>query len=422
MFVSNMTSVARRLMLIALLCVVMYSTTFAQKGDKPKGEMKSVKVIPGMRGAGGGNKQKKEQLLARNLPPAFQGLSDAEVFLLSKLCLRSLSWMNRDEISEPNVSSVASVFGHFQTEAATEADDTSQSPNTGAARGDRLLDKGLLVLTKLNLDQRRELAKVLPEQDVEIKESLALRNSLVHLMAALRNQKRAYRSAGGEVRKTLRELSRLEASIAARQARAFAELNESLSKDQRESLYLICHSPVDTRPSRETTLALEEEIENASDELKAAFQRLAAHAALWIGMDSVSTAATMDFELPSSKEPASEQFLPTYLAALTSSQQKEFISLLAGRAHAEIQATAAQQLIRATLIGLRTDQSFDERQLHAAMEANLETMYFTSHSEASAFEQMMNSLSKAQREYFESTLNIKFPTAEPVKKPNAGKS
>jgi hypothetical protein len=251
---------------------------------------------------------------------------------------------------------------------------------------------------------------------------MALRTSLVSLIAAVRDQKSANRSADGEARKALRELSRLETSIAARQTRAFAELSESLSKDQRESLQLICKSPFETKPSREATKELEQELENASNEVKVAFQRLAANAALWIGMDSVSTAATMDFELPSSNEPASEQFLPTYLAALSPAQQKELISLLSGRVRAETQATAVQQQVRATLIAFRTNRSLDERQLQAAIEANLETMYSISRTEAAAFEQLMNSLSKAQREHLGSTLNIQFPSDKPAKKPNTGKS
>ena len=395
---------------------------YAQKGNKPKGGMKPGKPNPGMGGAGGGNREKKEQFLARNLPPAFQGLSDAEVVLLSKLCQRSVSWMKRDALPDPAESSVASVFGHFQAETAEDTHAASQSSGSGAAHNARLENIGLLVLTKLNLDQRRELSKVLPEQQFDIKESLALRTSLVSLIAAFRDQKSANRPAEGEARRVLGELSRLETSVAARQTRAFAELNESLSKDQRELLQLICRSPIETKPSREATKELEKELENASDEVKVAFQRLAAHAALWIGMDSVSTAATMDFELPSSNEPASAQFLPTYLGALSLVQQKELISLLSGRVRAETQATAVQQQVRATLIAFRANRSLDERQLQAAMKANLETMYTTSRTEAAVFEQLMNSLSNAQRQHLGSTLKIRFPSDNPAKKPTTGKS
>ncbi|MFO1000601.1 MAG: hypothetical protein U0936_09690 [Planctomycetaceae bacterium] len=394
---------------------------YAQKGNKPKGGMKPGKPNPGMGGAGGGNREKKEQFLARNLPPAFQGLSDAEVVLLSKLCQRSVSWMKRDTLPDPAESSVASVFGHFQAETAEDTHAASQSSSSGAAHDARLENIGLLVLTKLNLDQRRELAKVLPEQQFDIKESLALRTSLVRRIAEIRNQKTVDRTVDVEARKALRDLSRLETVIAARQARAFAELNKSLSKNQRESLQLICHSPVESMPSREAIREVEEELENASDGVKVAFQRLAANAALWMGLDSMSTAATMDFELPSSNEPASDQFLPTYLAALSPAQQNELISLLAGRVRAETQATAAQQQIQVTLIGLRTNRSLDERRLDSAMEANLEIIYSTSRAEASTFEQLMNSLSKAQREHFESTLNLQFPSDKPSKKSSSGK-
>ncbi len=422
MFDPDIKSSVHRLMLIALLFAVMCSTAFAQKANKPKGGMKPGKPNQGMRGAGGGNQDKKEQLLARKLPTAFQGLPDAEVLLLSKLCQRSVSWMNRDELPEPTLSSVASVFGHFQAESTSATEAASQSSNARATQDARLEETGLLVLTKLNLDQRRALAKVMPEQDAEIKESLALRSSLVSLIAAVRDQKSANRSAEGEARKSLRELSRLETSIAARQARAFAELNESLSIDQRESLQLICHSPIETKPSGEAVKELEEELQDASAEVKVAFRRLAAHAALWIGMDSLPTAAAMDFELPSTNTATSDQFLPTYLTALSPTQQKELISLLAGRVRAETQATAAQQQVQAILIGLRTNRSLDERQLHASMEANFEAMYFTSRAEAAAFEQLMNSLSKAQREHFASTLNIQFSSDKPIKKPSKGKS
>lgn len=417
----DIKSAARRLTLIALLFAVICSTAFGQKGNKPKGGMKPGKPNQGMRGAGGGNKDKKEQLLARNLPAAFQRLSDAEVMVLTKLCQRSVSWMNRDELAEPTLSSVASVFGHFQTDTPSEPDAASQSPNTRATQDARLEETGLLVLTKLDQDQRRTLAKVLPEQDTEIKESLALRTSLVNLIAAVRDQKSVNRSAEGEARKALRELSRLETSIASRQARAFAELNESLTKDQRESLQLICQSPVETKPSREATQELYEELENASDEVKIAFQRLAAHVALWVGTDSVSATATLDFELPSSSDAAPDQFLQTYLTALSPAQQKELISLLAGRVLAETQVTSAQQQVQAILIGSRTNRSLDERQLRTAMEANLDAMYFISHAEASSFEQLMNSFSKAQREHLESALNIQFSSDKPSKKPSKGK-
>lgn len=418
---SNLKSAAQQFTLMALICAVMCSATFAQKGNKSKGGLKPGKPNPGMRGASGGNRGKKEQLLARNLPLAFQGFSDAEVVVLSKLCQRSLSWMKRDTLPAPDLSIVADVFGHFRAESAAETDAGPQSSISGVAHAARLENAGLLVLTKLNLDQRRALAKVLPEQDAEVEEALALRISLVSRIAAIRDQETADRSVDGETRKTLRGLSRLEASITARQARAFAELDESLTKEQRESLELICHSPVESQPSREATQEIEEELENASYDVKIAFQRLAARAALWIGMDSLSPAATMDFELPSSDESASDQFLPTYLLALSTAQQQELISLLAGRVRAEATTTSAQQQIRATLTGLRTNRLLDERRLHVAMEASLETIYATSFAEASTFEQLLNSLSKAQREHLESTMNIRFPSGKTIKKPNTGK-
>ncbi|MFN9720623.1 MAG: hypothetical protein ACK58L_18140, partial [Planctomycetota bacterium] len=245
----NLKSAIRRLILAFLFCAIMCSTAFAQKGNKPKGGMKPGKPNQSMRGGGGGNKDKKEQLLAQGLPPVFQGLSDAEVMLLSRLCQRSVSWMNREELSTPDSVDIASVFGDFQIE--TPESDASPPPSASESlRAARLESTGQLVLSKLNLDQRRALSKVLPDQDAEIKESLLLRTSLVNQITAVRDQKTVNRSADGEARRVLRELSQLEASIAARQARAFAELNESLSKDQRESLQLICQSPIATQPSR----------------------------------------------------------------------------------------------------------------------------------------------------------------------------
>lgn len=399
----------------------MCSTTLAQKGNKPKGGMKPGKPNQAMRGGGGGNKDKKEQLLAQNLPPLFQALSDAEVILLSRLCQRSVSWMNREELLKPEAADIASVFGDFWVEVSGA--EASPAPSMSkTARNARFESTGQLVLTKLNLDQRRALAKVLPEQEAEIKQSLSLRIALVTQISEIRDHKVSSRSSDGEARKILRELSRLEASIAARQARAFSELNDSLSKDQRESLQLICQSPIETKPSRDATQEIDEELRNASQEVRIAFQRLAGNAALWIGKESITSNTKTDFELPLSDDAASDQFLQTYLTALTAAQQKDLLALLAGRVRAETQLANVQQRVQVMLLGLRSNQTFDARQFQDAMEANLETMFLTSQTEASAFEQLMNSLSKAQREHLESTLDIRFPSDKTSAKSGKGKA
>lgn len=418
---SSTNSTTRQILLIILLGAVMCSPTFGQKGNKPKGGMKPGKPIQGIRGGGG--RDKNEQLLARNLPTAFQSLSDAQVLLLSSLCQRSVSWINRRDLMQPDAACVADVFGHFQL-ASTDIKSPSASTESKTSRNTQIENTGLLVLTKLNLDQRQALAKVLPEQNAEVMESIALRNSLVDLIHTLRDQKVAPRSADGEARKRLRELCRLETSIAVRQARAFAELNESLSKDQRQSLELICRSPVETKPSTEATQEIHEELQIATSEVKIAFQRLAARAALWIGInnETMTTPSSMDFELTSSTEPPSEHFLPTFLIALSAPQQQQLIALLAGRARAETQVAGARQQALSSLIELRTSRALDERQLQVAMESMLETMFSTGYAEASGFEQLMNSFSKAQREHLESALGITFPPEIPDKKTSKGKA
>lgn len=399
--------ILRGVTLILLLGSLLCSPTAAQKGNKPPG-MKPGKPSRGMKGGKGeGNKEKPAAL---NLPPAFQRLSEQDVKALGDLTRQILGWITDSRSPRVSALNSADFFGQMP---GSRRFSTAHPDKSDPASGNdpKLVDQetGFAVLAVLELSQRKQLASILEDHQQDTIQAIAFRTQLQDAIRELREKPAAAKSLDSAAQKILRDAGQLEASMAIRQARAFAELQKSLTREQQEELHLICTSSVTPRPDPERGRLVAEELEQADAEEKLAFELLALRAAVWLTADPQGRPDSADpsphWLLPELKDSLStDQLVMAFSGILSPPQQSEILMLLGSEQQFRASLESGRQQVTAAIAGLKSRQPLDERRLRQAVSQLLELEFRNAITICQSCESIRRSLSPAQRDFIERNL------------------
>jgi len=372
-----------------VLCSLLFcSTANAQKPGKPKG------MKPGQEsGQRGGGRGRNEPLLSEQLPAPFHGISNEDLTVLLQVVSRAKRWMVHDAAPP---SPFASVRVRFAAAAAPDADVAD-----AVAETDDNLQVGLLVLSKLTLDQRKLLASVLADTIADQQKVAQLDQQLCLVLQKVREQKQLnkLRALETEARRDLQELGRVEGALAARQARIFAQLEKGLSDEQREALLLASGSAFVPESGLPGMHEVEAELMNADSQQRDELKRMARRFAAWTAQSAVATPVDSGDLLPPKKDRSPDPQLQNFLTSLLPPQQEEvrkvFDAELRRRRQQQQLATAAM----ATLQGLRAARMLDEKKVQQSTLACAQLQFTAALAEAVSFETIRQSVSKQQLEY-----------------------
>ena len=362
------------LALAVLSCLLVCSTANAQKPGKPKG-MKPVQEN-GQRGGRGRN----EPLLSEQLPGPFQGISNEDLAILQQVALRAKRWLLYDTAPE-------SPFAPVRVRFTAEPDDNPQV--------------GLLILARLSLQQRKLLASVLADTISDQQKISQLDQQLCQVLQKVREQKQPnrIRALETEARRDVQELGRVEAALAARQARIFSQLEKGLSDEQRQSLLLASTSSFVPESGLPGMHEVEAELKNADSEQRDELKRMARRVAAWTAQYAVATPTDSSEQSPPKKERSPDPQLQNFLKSLLLPQQEELRRVF----DAELRCRRQQQLLTTTamasLQGLRTSKVMDEKKVQQSTVSCAQLQFTAALAEAVSFETIRQSVSKQQLEY-----------------------
>jgi len=362
------------LALAVLSCLLVCSTANAQKPGKPKG-MKPVQEN-GQRGGRGRN----EPLLSEQLPGPFQGISNEDLAILQQVALRAKRWLLYDTAPE-------SPFAPVRVRFTAEPDDNPQV--------------GLLILARLSLQQRKLLASVLADTISDQQKISQLDQQLCQVLQKVREQKQPnrIRALETEARRDVQELGRVEAALAARQARIFSQLEKGLSDEQRQSLLLASTSSFVPESGLPGMHEVEAELKNADSEQRNELKRMARRVAAWTAQYAVAAPTDSSEQPPPKKERSPDPQLQNFLKSLLPQQQEELRRVF----DAELRCRRQQQLLTTTamasLQGLRTSKVMDEKKVQQSTVSCAQLQFTAALAEAVSFETIRQSASKQQLEY-----------------------
>jgi len=323
-----------------LLCSLLFcSTANAQKPGKPKG------MKPGQEsGQRGGGRGRNEPLLSEQLPAPFQGISNEDLPVLQQVALRAKRWILYDTAPESPFAPVRVRF------AAAESGENLQVG---------------LVLQKVR--EQKQLNRL--------------------------------RALEAEARRDLQELGRVEGTLAARQARIFAQLEKGLSNEQRESLLLASASSFVPESGLPDMHEVEAELRNADGEQRDELKRMACRVAAWTAMQANAAPVDSSEQLPSKKERSPDPQLQNFLKALLPPQQEELRKVFDAELRRQRQQQQLKAAAMASLQGLRSSRSLDEKNVQQSSVACAQLQFTAALAEVVSFETIRQSVSKQQLEY-----------------------
>ncbi|MFN5906813.1 MAG: hypothetical protein ACK5TG_20575 [Planctomyces sp.] len=323
-----------------LLCSLLFcSTANAQKPGKPKG------MKPGQEsGQRGGGRGRNEPLLSEQLPAPFQGISNEDLPVLQQVALRAKRWILYDTAPESPFAPVRVRF------AAAESGENLQVG---------------LVLQKVR--EQKQLNRL--------------------------------RALEAEARRDLQELGRVEGTLAARQARIFAQLEKGLSNEQRESLLLASASSFVPESGLPDMHEVEAELRNADGEQRDELKRMACRVAAWTAMQANAAPVDSSEQLPSKKERSPDPQLQNFLKALLPPQQEELRKVFDAELRRQRQQQQLKAAAMASLQGLRSSRSLDEKNVQQSTVACAQLQFTVALAETVSFETIRQSVSKQQLEY-----------------------
>ena len=371
-----------------VLCSLLFcGTANAQKPGKPKG------MKPGQEsGQRGGGRGRNEPLLSEQLPAPFHGISNEDLTVLLQVVLRAKRWMVHDAAPPSPFASVRVRFAAAAPDADTD---------DAVAETDDNLQVGLLVLAKLTLDQRKQLASVLADTIADQQKAAQLDQQLCLVLQKVREQKQLnkLRALETEARRDLQDLGRVEGALAARQARIFAQLEKGLSNEQREALLLAAGSTFVPESGLPGMHEVEAELKSADSQQRDELKRMARRFAAWTAQSSVATPVDSGDLLPPKKDRSPDPQLQNFLKSLLPPQQEEvrkvFDAELRRRRQQQQLATAAM----ASLQGLRATRMLDEKKVQQSTLACAQLQFTAALAEIVSFETIRQSVSKQQLEY-----------------------
>lgn len=360
-----------------LLCSLLFcSTANAQKPGKPKG------MKPGQEsGQRGGGRGRNEPLLSEQLPAPFQGISNEDLPVLQQVVLRAKRWILYDTAPESPFAPVRVRFA--------------------AAESGENLQVGLLILAKLTLEQRKLLASILADTISDQQKISQLDQQLSLVLQKVREQKQLnrLRALEAEARRDLQELGRVEGTLAARQARIFAQLEKGLSNEQRESLLLASASSFVPESGLPDMHEVEAEFRNADGEQRDELKRMACRVAAWTAMQANAAPVDSSEQLPSKKERSPDPQLQNFLKALLPPQQEELRKVFDAELRRQRQQQQLKAAAMASLQGLRSSRSLDEKNVQQSSVACAQLQFTAALAEVVSFETIRQSVSKQQLEY-----------------------
>jgi len=360
-----------------LLCSLLFcSTANAQKPGKPKG------MKPGQEsGQRGGGRGRNEPLLSEQLPAPFQGISNEDLPVLQQVVLRAKRWILYDTAPESPFAPVRVRFA--------------------AAESGENLQVGLLILAKLTLEQRKLLASILADTISDQQKISQLDQQLSLVLQKVREQKQLnrLRALEAEARRDLQELGRVEGTLAARQARIFAQLEKGLSNEQRESLLLASASSFVPESGLPDMHEVEAELRNADGEQRDELKRMACRVAAWTAMQANAAPVDSSEQLPSKKERSPDPQLQNFLKALLPPQQEELRKVFDAELRRQRQQQQLKAAAMASLQGLRSSRSLDEKNVQQSSVACAQLQFTAALAEVVSFETIRQSVSKQQLEY-----------------------
>jgi hypothetical protein len=323
-----------------VLCSLLFcSTANAQKPGKPKG------MKPGQEsGQRGGGRGRNEPLLSEQLPAPFQGISNEDLPVLQQVVLRAKRWILYDTAPESPFAPVRVRF------AAAESGENLQVG---------------LVLQKVR--EQKQLNRL--------------------------------RALEAEARRDLQELGRVEGTLAARQARIFAQLEKGLSNEQRESLLLASASSFVPESGLPDMHEVEAELRNADGEQRDELKRMACRVAAWTAMQANAAPVDSSEQLPSKKERSPDPQLQNFLKALLPPQQEELRKVFDAELRRQRQQQQLKAAAMASLQGLRSSRSLDEKNVQQSTVACAQLQFTVALAETVSFETIRQSVSKQQLEY-----------------------
>ncbi|MFN5196957.1 MAG: hypothetical protein ACK5MS_06675 [Planctomyces sp.] len=360
-----------------LLCSLLFcSTANAQKPGKPKG------MKPGQEsGQRGGGRGRNEPLLSEQLPAPFQGISNEDLPVLQQVVLRAKRWILYDTAPESPFAPVRVRFA--------------------AAESGENLQVGLLILAKLTLEQRKLLASILADTISDQQKISQLDQQLSLVLQKVREQKQLnrLRALEAEARRDLQELGRVEGTLAARQARIFAQLEKGLSNEQRESLLLASASSFVPESGLPDMHEVEAELRNADGEQRDELKRMACRVAAWTAMQANAAPVDSSEQLPSKKERSPDPQLQNFLKALLPPQQEELRKVFDAELRRQRQQQQLKAAAMASLQGLRSSRALDEKNVQQSTVACAQLQFTVALAETVSFETIRQSVSKQQLEY-----------------------
>ncbi|MFO0537120.1 MAG: hypothetical protein ACK524_20790 [Planctomyces sp.] len=323
-----------------VLCSLLFcSTANAQKPGKPKG------MKPGQEsGQRGGGRGRNEPLLSEQLPAPFQGISNEDLPVLQQVALRAKRWILYDTAPESPFAPVRVRF------AAAESGENLQVG---------------LVLQKVR--EQKQLNRL--------------------------------RALEAEAQRDLQELGRVEGTLAARQARIFAQLEKGLSNEQRESLLLASASSFVPESGLPDMHEVEAELRNADGEQRDELKRMACRVAAWTAMQANAAPVDSSEQLPSKKERSPDPQLQNFLKALLPPQQEELRKVFDAELRRQRQQQQLKAAAMASLQGLRSSRSLDEKNVQQSTVACAQLQFTAALAEVVSFETIRQSVSKQQLEY-----------------------
>ena len=343
-------------------------------------------------GQRGGGRGRNEPLLSEQLPVPFHGISNEDLTVLLQVVLRAKRWMVHDAAPPSPFASVRVRFAAAAPDADT--DDAVAETNDN-------LQVGLLILAKLTLDQRKQLASVLADTIADQQKAAQLDQQLCLVLQKVREQKQLnkLRSLETEARRDLQDLGRVEGALAARQARIFAQLEKGLSNEQREALLLAAGSTFVPESGLPGMHEVEAELKSADSQQRDELKRMARRFAAWTAQSSVATPVDSGDLLPPKKDRSPDPQLQNFLKSLLPPQQEEvrkvFDAELRRRRQQQQLATAAM----ASLQGLRATRMLDEKKVQQSTLACAQLQFTAALAEIVSFETIRQSVSKQQLEY-----------------------
>lgn len=375
-----------RCLIALLICVIASATAEAQKGGgKPKG------MKPGQ----GGNrvgKGSKDVLLSENLPPSFRGLNNEDVQALTTVAQDGRAWMQQAII--PGRSRVLTTAAFASMAEANTAQGT-QSLDT-----ERL---GLAILARLELVQRKQLATLLDQSLADQAAAATFEISLTQQLSDIHELASLQKTRGTEavLKKDAADQGRRLGESLIRESRLFAEIEKSLTEEQRDGILLICRTGLVTADAEPQLRAADQELEKSTAEIRSEMKLLAWRCGLWMSGGQLPEPALSEEELKEQRKKSEilDPSLTSLLVLLTEPQHQELLQILKAHVRSGKQAQNNYQSLVQSLQQLHGSRTLDERSIEQQAIQLVQTTVQSEYSTISSFEAIRRSLSDAQQEY-----------------------